>query len=95
MRLSTLYEELLTGKSITLQASPQDIASITAQFRVIKGRYEAKFAAVSGESLSEGKVIRVVTSSDNTHTVSLAISKRTSKLNFKILESTEGSSEGS
>lgn len=59
--LTKVYEELLAGKKVTISlACAADISTIYSRLRVVKYKYDKKFVELTGEKISEDKVIHVV-----------------------------------
>lgn len=91
MNVREIYEQLLEGNAITLEfSSRSDYLSIYAQLRSIKSRFDAQMRAVSGLSISDGKVIRTeqgtTPETENAYRFSLADRKIIDKIQFKILD---------
>jgi len=93
MTLTQIFEELFAGKRIKLSFPTDDsFNSFFAQLRTAKSRYESRFETIFGESIDDGKVVRVLKESTPdgslTGTFYLGESKRSTK-NFTIISITE------
>lgn len=89
MNVRELYEQLLEGNSFVLEfSSRNDFLSIFSQLRSIKSRFDAQMRALSGNSISDGKVIRTeqVAGNETAYKFSLADRKVIDRIQFKILD---------
>ena len=61
MTLTQLFEELFAGKRVTISfPTDSSFTSFYSQIRTAKSRYESKFKYLFDESLTDGKVVRVL-----------------------------------
>lgn len=88
MNLSEIYEELLAGKKYIVSFPTHlNFLSFYSQLRTIKSRYEKKYASLSGESLSEGKVIRFLKDeSSGNYEIFMGDRARKSNVVFNIID---------
>lgn len=89
MNLIEIFNQLILNETFTLQfPTLQDYNSFHSQLRVIKHRKDKQYEALSGELLSEGKVIRMSKWTDESSNVKVWLGdrkKETSKINFNIM----------
>lgn len=89
MNIREIYEQLLEGNQIVLEfSSRNDYLSVYSQLRSIKSRFDASFKALSGQTVSGGKVIRAerLVGDSESYKFSLADRKVIEKIQFKILD---------